>query len=259
MLQIQAFLRNMPYTPTHNKESHVGGDRADDSLIVGSAEAVPLGITWLELYALYRMAGWPEPLATHTLQAATRPTLRQQLHAFRQATRLLVHSTMPTTSQTYFKGSSQMGGKRLASLGINTLLAVMPWQPCLTMQAKDRVAKEVLRSQYRLSHAEATQAIAEHTRLPLRQVQLKGRTNWSKTIHHYKPPLYTTPTQSPDHTHTHRTQATASTSGAPTSTSPGDFHQSHPSQQQPPLEPSHPKLTHHMQPTNTTDDQDKPQ
>ena len=192
---IQAFLGDMPYTPVEL------GSRAPGSLTAGSADSVehhpPDGITWLELYTLYRMAGWPEPLAQPSLLAAPKPTLRQQLQAFRQATRQLVHSTMPADMQTLFKGHGSITGKRLAGLGVNTFLAVLPWQPCLTLQAHSKVATEILRSQYRLTHAKAGKAIAEHTRLPLRSIQLNGRTHWSRTIRYSREPLYTHPHPSP--------------------------------------------------------------
>ena len=222
--KVQAFLQDMPYT-------FMGDSRADGSLTAGGADSddpsTPIGITWLELYALYRMAGWPEPLAEPRQQAAPKATLRQQLQAFRQATRQLVHNTMSADMQGLFTGGSTLTGKRLAGLGINTFLAVMPWQPCLTQQAQSRVAMEILRSQYRLTHAKAGQAIAEHPKLPLRQIQLKGRTNWSRTIRYCRDPLYTPPVSPPPPPAT----------GSPASTSLSDYQPANPTDEPPSKQP----------------------
>ena len=93
---------------------------------------------------------------------------------------MVIH-TMAIEHHKLVKGTTQQG-KRLASLGISTHLALLPWQPYLNEVARDRLAQEVLRSQYRLSQAKASQAITEHHKLATRQAQLKGRTRWSATI-----------------------------------------------------------------------------
>ena len=164
------------------------------------------GFTWLELYTLYRLTGQPEPIGYQAASAQQRPTLRRQLHAFRQAIRQLVHHTMGTAQHYLFKGRKDTT-KRLHTLGINTCIAILPWQPCLTLQMQTTLAHEVLRSQRRFSHLKAQQALAAHHQLPLRPIQLKGRARWSQ---HLKPPkhaIYTaTPSQptqagdSSDHT-----------------------------------------------------------
>ena len=164
-----------------------------------------LGTTWLELYILYRMAGHPEPLTYDTKQATMRPTMRQQIHAFRHATRQLVINTMPQQTHDLFRGKCGMHGKRLRTLGINTNLAILPWQPDITQATQQRIAQEVLRSQHRLSLTQACDALAEGRTMPLRHIQLKGRVKWSASIKPTKQPLYNQPTY--HHTTTSATQA----------------------------------------------------
>ena len=129
------------------------------------------------------------------------PTLRQQLQAFRQATRQLVLHTMPQQTHRLIQGKVQ-AGKRLAPLGINTHLATLPWQPCLSHTTQHRLATEVLRSQYRLSYAKASHILSDHHKLATRPAQLKGRTQWSATIKPQQQELYHT-------THHHHTPTTA--------------------------------------------------
>ena len=122
----------MPYRVN---EDGNGGRANSNQVAGGAAAAKPFlpdmmvntqGITWLELYTLYRLAGHPEPLSYDRAQATSRPTLRQQLHTFRHATRQLVHATMAAEYQHLFKGIACMHGKRLHTLGVNTNVAILP-------------------------------------------------------------------------------------------------------------------------------------
>ena len=195
IVHIQAFLRDIPYHITRRSRD---GDRGNDSLIVGTAGVdVPTGddrqgITWLELYGLYRMAGYPEPLSYDRALANRRPTLRQQLHKFTQAMRQLVGNTMLPEHHYLMKGTRDKHGKRLASLGIATNLAILPWQPHFTLEAQHRLAQELLRSQYRLTIVQAERALRDRQQLATRPMQLKGRVKWSASIKAYTKQLYHT-------------------------------------------------------------------
>ena len=220
IVQVQAFLLAMPFVPIDDPGiSGIGSASAADSSPQAEEaqdtqnQRQKLGFTWLELYGLYRLAGHPEPIQYSRSEAVARPTLRQQLHAFRHTVRQLVLHTMPSEQQHLVKGTKQPHSKRLDSLGIATHLAILPWQPCLTAGMQERLAQEILRSQHRLSYAKARQAIAEHHHMAMRQVQLKGRAKWSGTIKPYKQPLYATHAQIP-------TDTTARAS----STTPSDYH-----------------------------------
>ena len=184
-------------------------DSADTAATHGT-QATPdsMGTTWLELYTLYRMTGHPEPVTYNTTQATVRPTLRQQLHTFRHTTRQLVINTMPQQAHTLFKGKSDMHGKRLGTLGINTNLAILPWQPDITPSTRTRIAQEILRSQHRLSLKQACAALEEGKAVALRQLQLKGRAKWSANIKPHGQAIYNQPTRHDTATSTkHTTQA----------------------------------------------------
>ena len=143
-----------------------------------------------------------------------------------------------TTQQHYFKGGAGKG-KRLYGLGIDTHLAILPIQPCLTHETRNRLALEVLRSQHRMSPLRASQALhARHT-VPLRRLQLKGRAQWPKGLNppcscHYTRPLDPHHHNSPHAAHhhsqvqrdRHRRETTYHTTGLHTSLSrhSGDRH-----------------------------------
>ena len=200
VVRIQEFLLAMPMFPIGDRCS-IEGDRAGGSMNASSAEAADdntheqstMGCTWLELYALYRLAGHPEPKAYQKDAATPRPTLKQQLHTFQQATRQLVTNTMGQQQQHLFKGKRERHGKRLSTLGINTNVAILPWQPDLTEATRQRVAQEILRSQYRVSPQRASSILQQQQTMPLRQAQLKGRSKWSSSIKATKQPLYCSP------------------------------------------------------------------
>ena len=206
ILTIQTFLMAMPY--------RLAARTTDQQLTDG--------FTWLELYALYRLAGHPEPIAYTKGDATTRPALRQQLHAFRHAVRQLALHTMAVTEHHLFKGHQQGHTRRLQGLGIHTHLAALPWQPCLTACVQQRLAQEVVRSQHRMTAKKATQAIDDHQRLPLRAIQLKGRSKWSATIRPYTKALYHTPTANPSNP---PTTAPTQPHNAASSTTAHDFWQ----------------------------------
>ena len=61
---LQQFLRELPIITR----------RDDDDAI---------GVTWFELYIVFRMEGYPQPLKPMPNEVAPKPTLRHQLHAYR--------------------------------------------------------------------------------------------------------------------------------------------------------------------------------
>ena len=69
-------------------------------------------------------------------------------------------------------------------------MAKLPWQPDLTDMARQRLAQELTRSQYRLTLTQAAKALAEGRQLATWPVQLKGRTRWSASIKTFHQQLY---------------------------------------------------------------------
>ena len=110
----------------------------------------PLGTTWFELYIAYKLAGHPDPLPHSISSSIARPSLRQQLHAFRSGVRGMVRLTFPTSLHKFFKGGA-CKGKRLQGLGINTYLPILPLHPSLKPVVRQHLLLQLGRSQHHVA------------------------------------------------------------------------------------------------------------
>ena len=173
---IQAFLMSMPILD-HRK------GRA------GRPFTGAMGITWLELYVLFRLAGHAQPIRVATDSANARPALQQQLHRFRTTVKQVVHLTCSPSDQWLIKGKDVVQ-HRLQGLGVSTYLPVLPWQPHLTPSAQHQIAIEILKSQQGLTQPKAMAALQAQRPVTRRRLLLKGRTRWSQAIRPMPQALY---------------------------------------------------------------------
>ena len=167
------------------------GQRATDTQPQGTS--MPLhGTTWLELYIVYRISGHPPPIQQPASSPLSRPTLRQQLHLFTLQVRRCCRQYFHTKHHHLFRAGPAKG-KRLLGLGIDTHLAILPFQIPLAEHARRRIAVEVLRSQRHMTATQAEQAIRTHQLCTPRPLLLKGRADWENTSnppkHHFTQPL----------------------------------------------------------------------
>ena len=211
---VQQLLRTMPFLQADARDKGVGqatvlgipttGVGTDIRVTNNGTAEGPvaknmLGITWLELYVVYRLAGHPPPISPAAQPAISQPMLRQQLHTFRVAVRTIFRLTVPEPQHHLIKGAATTT-RRLAGLGITTFLATLPWQPDLTPAAQNQVAIEVLRSQNKLTKQRAEQTLQQHKPVALRRLQLKGRARWGTQLKASRQPIYHKthlPSQSP--------------------------------------------------------------
>ena len=194
VLHIQAFLLDMPYHRTEVEDLGLPASSLQPSAGQGAQVEPPrtsVGITWLELYILYRHSTHAPP--THTATAHTTSTLRHQLCAFRRAVRKLVVTTCAPRYHKLVKGI-QKPAQRLQHLGIDTHLAVLPFQPHCTHEMFQQIAKEVLRSQRLMSQAGAQALLEQHKEIPVHRLQLKGRVKWMRGLKQWPRPLYSNTT-----------------------------------------------------------------
>ena len=167
-LAIQSFLQAMPILD-HRKGSN------------GRPFTGTMGITWIELYVLYRLAGFMEPIRIETESAVTRPTLRQQLHRFRAIMQQVVRLTCSSQDQWLLQGRDATQ-HRLQGLGVTTHLTILPWQPHLTPTAQQQIALEVLKSQQGITQPKAMAALQAQRPIVQRRLLLRGRAKWSQAI-----------------------------------------------------------------------------
>ena len=187
--EVQEFLLNMPILDHRKGKGGKGFTGA-------------MGITWLELYVLFRLAGYDNPIPVDSTSATARPNLQKQLHCFRAALQQVVHLTCSPTDQWLTKGK-EVAQHRLQGLGITTYLTVLPWQPHLTPTTQHQVAVEILKSQHGLTHVKAMAALQTQTSLHGNRLLLKGRTSWTRAIKPTPHALYPPPPAPQHHQYPH--------------------------------------------------------
>ena len=141
---MQKFLRQLTYHTVVGEEvGEMGslGSGGASPILLGASSHTPRtwGTTWMELYILYRLGGHPEPVTYIHTSAKERPTLKAQLQTFRNSIRTLIHTTMPTKYHPLCKGIN-ISAKRLQPLGIDTMLAVLPFQLHSSLTSRTRIA-----------------------------------------------------------------------------------------------------------------------
>ena len=141
------------------------------------------GCTWLELYICYKLAGYnmEQPQGNAAATANVQPTLGQQLKTFRLAVRRFASRTLKEEDKKFFRGGDRPA-PRLRTCGIDTLLAVLPFQLQLQQGVGQELAVQVRRSQCKITAKEAKEAYQTHKLIPLRRIQTRGRANWHHTI-----------------------------------------------------------------------------
>ena len=83
-------------------------------LQVADASSCGRGITWIELYILYRYRGHSKPVADSTHKAISRATAAKQVRAFKKAVRVNIARTLcDSDHQHYFKPAKAVKGALL--------------------------------------------------------------------------------------------------------------------------------------------------
>eukprot|EP00973_Karenia_brevis_P046641 6470441-Karenia_brevis.AAC.1 len=82
------------------------------------------GITWLELYTLYKAMGHPCPVNNPEARAKARPSMGAQVHAFKIAARRIVQRTVKDDHKQLF-ACGKKRGLALMRLGISSHAATL--------------------------------------------------------------------------------------------------------------------------------------
>ena len=139
------------------------------------------GCTWLELFIIYRLAGYNMETSPSQPSANAKPTLGNQLKTFRLAVRRMASRMLQDEDKVLFKGGVRPA-PRLQSCGIGTLLAVLPLQLRLQSGLADQLAVQVLMSQRRIAVKDAQKILQDHRLIPIRPLQTRGRVKWQMSL-----------------------------------------------------------------------------
>ena len=131
------------------------------------------GLTWIELFILYKMAGYRDAVREPERAAQKRATMGAQLREFRFVLRTVARLTLSVTDLANFKGSP-FKFPRLRPLGISTHLAMVPIQMGLQPGARQALAEYILTSQTRLSNKAAAEILKDGKEIPHTEVCVEG-------------------------------------------------------------------------------------
>jgi len=149
---------------------------------VAEADPTLRGITWLELYVLYRIRGGIKPIPDPSSAAAARATLDKQLCAFKRALRATVERTLSaegdaqlfkpgTAKLNHLKGVGILGKYPTLSLNI----AVSREEGCAMAIALSSLTRSA-------SHAKHRQFINGQCNLIPHELKLKGKAAWDSNL-----------------------------------------------------------------------------
>ncbi len=138
------------------------------------------GTTWLELYALYKVLGYPCAKADPLEKAKARPSLRIHLSLFKKDTKRLAKQVMIDHDTELFK-ASRGKGHPLRRVGIRAYLPSIAAIVLMPDTVQTRVDRELLRLQgCKVKDLEAK--LERRSTVPLEPFKGKNRVGWSRTV-----------------------------------------------------------------------------
>jgi ribonuclease HI len=137
------------------------------------------GITWIELYTLYRIAGNKQPVPDAPANPAT---LAQNLAAFKRAVRTIVRWTSLDPRIKRMFEPDQCKQPQLKGLAIDGVYPAISCNLCISEHIQELLQYQLIKLTRRINLKSTKQFLqGEHT-LPLRKIELKGAAIWDKNI-----------------------------------------------------------------------------
>ena len=121
------------------------------------------GISWLELYVLFRLCGGEDGIKQPERRSATHASMRAQVKTFKNGVKEVVKMTVDSEEQNHFKPNAEKK-PRLRGLGIDTHMAMINIRVAITEEASSALASEILKSQKRRSESEIREIILKKMR-----------------------------------------------------------------------------------------------
>ena len=139
------------------------------------------GITWFEMYILYRLWGGPDGIKDTARTSKAPACMRSQVRNFKMCLKEVAALTMETKDKDYFKPSSNKKA-RLRGMGIDTYLAMTSFRVAITEEAKTALAKEILKSQTRRAPNELEAILQKKQPIMCTKYRDAGRVAWLKNL-----------------------------------------------------------------------------
>ncbi len=106
------------------------------------------GISWIELYTLYKLSGGPCMVDNPESKAQAKPMMRQQLKAFVHTARTIARLTMECDDAMPFR-FNDCKKTRLKGLGISTHIPMLKCQVAIDSNLRREIAAHIIKSQGR--------------------------------------------------------------------------------------------------------------
>ncbi len=140
------------------------------------------GITWLELYILYRASGNPKPIANPVNVGFAKPTLHQQMVAFKCTVRSIVKRTLDSGAcEELFKpyAAHEQQFKGLAIEGVH---AVVSFNVALSQHAQNYLATQLIKLSRRCSSNAIESFLSGEVGFKFTKLNIKGKAGWDDSI-----------------------------------------------------------------------------
>ncbi len=135
------------------------------------------GITWIEMYALYRMAGFPKPLAKPVGVAISRPTLSQQLGQFKNNVRCIASKVLDKDSAILFK-PEQKHVCHFKGLAIDGVFASVSFNIHLSPDTQRLLTIQLIGLSRKCSALVLRDFLSVYKKIPLVKLELKSKSCW---------------------------------------------------------------------------------
>ena len=163
----------------HHRAKEVQGFLASTSY--RKVEAGEQGISWLELYTLYKLTGEKCMVGDEVDKTQPKPALRNQLRAFKNTVRTIARLTMEHSDAEMFRASTNKK-PRLKGLGIVSHAAMINCQIDIDSTTRKDIATHILRSQARMSQKKVKDILEQRQQVKLQKMVLANKNKWSSEI-----------------------------------------------------------------------------
>ena len=151
------------------------------SLQVQASTQSIAGITWIQLYILYRLAGFPKPLANPACPALVKSSLLKQLEQFKANIRCVVSKVMHEEDAKLFR-PEQKHRKQFQALAISGVHPSIMCNVHLCEDGRKLVDRQLIKLSRRISSIALSSFLTGGKNLPTVKLDLKGKASWDDSM-----------------------------------------------------------------------------
>ena len=155
------------------------------NLRVSEANASMRGITWYELYILYRIRGAPKPLADPEQKAGNKPTAHKQINAFQKQLRGVVKRTLAPSDAAMFK-PFKLNHDALAGLALKGNHASVNCNITVNQHEKDTIASAIINLSRNITKQHCQEFLHNTRSITPIDLKLNGKADWDSTLTKFK-------------------------------------------------------------------------